>query len=386
MQELVRRNLMRWALAMVLASAAIFYISCANGGFGFRKEDPLLFSGTIETREIRVGSKVGGRVTEVLVMEGQETQTGQTIVRFDIAEIEARRLQAEAKIAQQQARLERLERGARPEEKAQASAAAETARANLEAIRNWPRPEEIEQARASLAAAEADLNNAEASFQRASKLYLTGDASRQEFDAAKFRLDNARARRDAEKKRLDLLLNGSRKEDIRAAEERLRQAQETERLVIAGPRAEEIADARAQLAEAKARLEEIKVQVAEGEVKSPANAVVEVLPVRPGDLITPNQTIGRLLEKDQIYIRVYVPEPRLGLIKVGQKAKIKVDSFSDRAFDGVIEQINSQGEFTPRNVQSRSERNHLVFGVKVRIDNREGLLKPGMAADVTLEK
>lgn len=377
---------MKWALAPVLASAAILYISCANNGFGFKKEDTLLFSGTIETREIRVGSKLGGRVTDVLALEGQQTQIGQTIVRFDIAEVEARRLQAEARIAQQQARLERLEHGARPQEKAQASAATETARANMEAIRTWPRPEEIEQTRAAVAAAEADLNNAGVSFERSRKLYSTDDTSRQEFDAAKFRLDNARARRDAEKKRLDLLLNGSRKEDIRAAEERFRQAQEAERLVIAGPRAEEIADARAQLAEAKARLEEIKVQVAEGEVKSPANAVVEVLPVRPGDLVTPNQTIARLLEQDQIYIRVYVPEPQLGLIKVGQKAKIKVDTFTDRAFDGVIEQINSQGEFTPRNVQSRSERNHLVFGVKVRIDNREGALKPGMAADVTLEK
>lgn len=377
---------MKWVLASILASAAILYISCANGGFGFKKEDPLLFSGTIETREIRVGSKLGGRVTDVLALEGQQTQIGQTIVRFDIAEVEARRLQAEARIAQQQARLERLEHGARPQEKAQASAATETARANLEAIRNWPRPEEIEQTRAAVAAAEADLNNAEVSFERSRKLYSTDDTSKQEFDAAKFRLDSARARRNAEKKRLDLLLNGSRKEDIRAAEERFRQAQEAERLVIAGPRAEEIADARAQLAEAKARLEEVKVQIAEGEVKSPANAVVEVLPVRPGDLVTPNQTIARLLEQDQIYIRVYVPEPQLGLIKVGQKAKIKVDTFTDRAFDGVIEQINSQGEFTPRNVQSRSERNHLVFGVKVRIDNREGLLKPGMAADVTLEK
>lgn len=386
MQELVKRNLMKWASLPVLACAAIFYISCSNGGFGFRKEDPLLFSGTIETREIRVGSKIGGRVKDVLVLEGQETQAGQTIVRFDVAGVEAQRLQAEAKVAQQQARLERLQRGSRPEEKAQASAVTETARANLEAVRNWPRPEEIEQSRAALAAAEADANNAEVSFQRSRKLYSTGDASQQEFDAAKFRLDNMRARRDAEKKRLDLLLNGSRKEDIRAAEERFRQAQEAERLVIAGPRAEEITDARAQLAEAKARLEEIKIQVSEGEVKSPAKSIVEVLPVRPGDLITPNQTIARLLEKDQIYIRVYVPEPRLGLIKVGQKAKIKVDTFTDRAFDGVIEQINTQGEFTPRNVQSRSERNHLVFGVKVRIDNREGLLKPGMAADVTLEK
>src|SRR5499426_2285393 len=361
-----------------IIGVAIFYGSCANTSFGFKKEAKLLFSGTVETREVRVGSKVGGRVEAVLVEEGQEIQAGAPIVRFDVATVEAQRLQAEARIAQQKARLERLERGARPEEKAQARAATETARANLEAVRNWPRPEEIEQARASLAAAEADLNNAEVSFQRASKLYSTDDASRQEFDAAKFRLDNGRAKRDAEKRRLDLLLNGSRKEDIRAAEERFRQAQEGERLVVAGPRAEEIADARAQLAEAKARLEEIKVQIAEGEVKSPANAVVEVLPVRPGDLITPNQTIARLLEKEQIYIRVYVPEPRLGLIKVGQKAKIKVDTFNDRAFDGVIEQINTQGEFTPRNVQSRSERNHLVFGVKVRIDNREGLLKPGM--------
>jgi len=386
MHKLVKRNLMKWASLSVMACAAIFYISCANVGFGFRKEDPLLFSGTIETREIRVGSKVGGRVTEVLALEGQETKAGQTIIRFDIAELEAQRLQAEAKIAQQAARLERMQRGSRPEEKAQASAATETARANLEAVRNGPRPEEIEQARASLAAAEADLNNADVSFQRARKLYSTDDASRQELDEAKFRLDNARAKRDAEKKRLDLLLNGSRKEDIRAAEERFRQAQEAERLVIAGPRAEEIADARAQLAEAKARLEEIKVQIAEGEVKSPANSIVEVLPVRPGDLITPNQTIARLLEKDQIYIRVYVPEPRLGLIKVGQKAKIKVDTFANREFEGVIEQINTQGEFTPRNVQSRNERSHLVFGVKVRIDNREGLLKPGMAADVTLEK
>ncbi|MBO0857338.1 MAG: HlyD family efflux transporter periplasmic adaptor subunit [Chloracidobacterium sp.] len=386
MRKIFRGNLVRLVSLAVLATAAIVYISCANGGFGFRKEEPLLFSGTIETREIHVGSKVGGRITDVLVQEGQVAKAGQALVRFDIADIEARRLQAEAMLAQQAARLERLERGARPEEKAEARAATETARANLEAVRNGPRQEEIEQARASLAAAEADLNNAEVSFQRAGKLFSTDDESKQEFDAARFRADNARARRDAEKKRLDMLLNGSRKEDIRAAEERFHQAQEAERLVVAGPRAEEIADARAQLAEAKARLEEIKVQIAEGEVKSPADVVVEVLPVRPGDLITPNQTIARLLEKDQIYIRVYIPEPQLGLIKVGQKAKIKVDTFKDRAFDGVIEQINTQGEFTPRNVQSRDERNHLVFGVKVRIDNHEGLLKPGMSADVTLER
>lgn len=369
--------------ALVLGIVAIA-VNCSGKGFG-KKEDTV-FSGTIETREIRVGSKVGGRIETVLVEEGQEVTAGQPLVKFDIAELQAQKAQAEARVEQQQARLERLLRGARPEEKAQASAATATAQATLESIKTWPRPEEVEQARASVAAAEADLNNATVAFQRTERLRASGDISQQEFDSAKFRLENVRARRDAEKKRLDLLLNGSRKEDIRAAEERFRQAQQAEKLVLAGPRAEEIADARAQLAEAQARLEQINVQLTEGEVKASAAATVEVLSVRPGDLLTPNQTVARLLEKDQIYVRVYIPEPQLGLIKVGQKAKIKVDTFSDRLFDGVIDQINSQGEFTPRNVQSRDERNHQVFGVKVRIDNREGKLKPGMAADVTLEK
>ncbi len=77
-----------------------------------------------------------------------------------MAELETQRAQAEARVAQQRARLERLERGARPEEKAQAHAAAENARANLDAIRNWPRPEKVEQARSALAAAEAEVNSA----------------------------------------------------------------------------------------------------------------------------------------------------------------------------------------------------------------------------------
>lgn len=382
----MKKQLLRTMISATMLGAVTICISCSGNGFGFGKKQEAVFSGTIETREIRVGSKVGGRVEAVLVEEGQQVTAGQPIVKFDVAELQTQKEQAEARIEQQQARLERLLHGARPEEKAQAKAATETARASLEAVKTWPRPEEVEQARASLAAAEADLNNANVAFQRTEQLRASGDISQQEYDSAKFRLQNLRARRDAEKKRLDLLLNGSRKEDIRAAEEKFRQAQEAERLVLAGPRAEEIADARAQLAEAQARLEQIKVQLEEGEVKSSAAATVEVLSVRPGDLLTPNQTVARLLEKDQIFVRVFIPEPQLGTVKVGQKAKIKVDSFSDQLFDGVVEQINSQGEFTPRNVQSRDERNHQVFGVKIHIDNREGKLKPGMAADVTLEK
>jgi multidrug resistance efflux pump len=374
-------------LVSSLTGASIFcYAGCGNTSFGFKKENSLVFFGTIETQDIRVGSKVGGRIQEVLVKEGQEVQTGQPLVRFDMAELQAQLAQAQARVEQQRATLAKLERGARPEEKAQARAATETARANFAAVRNWPRPEEVAQARAALAAADAEVKSAEVAYQRAERLRETGDISKQDYDDAKFRYDNVRARRLAQKDQLDLLLNGSRPEDIKAAEERFKQAQEAEKLVLAGARAEDISAARAQLTEAQARIEQIKVQLAEGQVVAPANAVIEVLPVRPGDLLTPNQTVAQLLEKDQIWVRIYVPEPQLGLTKIGQGAKIKVDTFRDRTFNGTIEQINSQGEFTPRNIQSRDERNHQVFGVKVRIDNREGILKSGMAAEVSLEK
>jgi HlyD family secretion protein len=376
-----------WFLPFLFAVIPIFfYLSCSNTRFGFKKDKPLVFSGTIETREIHVGSKAGGRVLEVLVREGDEVQTGSVLVRFDVAELQTQLKQANARVEQQQARLLMLERGARPEEKAQARAVTETARANLEAVRNGPRPEEIAQGQAAVAASQAEVANAEIEYRRAERLRETGDIPKQQFDAAKLRFDNTRARLEADQHRLNLLLKGNREEDIRAAEERLKQAQEAERLILAGPRSEEIANARAQLAEARARSEQIKVQLAEETVIAPANALVEIVSVRPGDLLTPNQPVARLLEKDQIWVRIYIPEPQLGLVKVGQPAKIKVDSFDQETFDGVIEQINSQGEFTPRNIQSRDERNHQVFGVKVRIDNQSGKLKSGMAADVTIGK
>jgi HlyD family secretion protein len=380
----MKKQEIKSTLSLAIIIGAFFHLGCANTGVIFKKKNDLVFSGTIETREIRVGSKIGGRVLEVLVVEGQEAQAGQALVKFDIAELQTQYSQAQARVEQQRARLVRLERGARPEEKAQARAATETARATLEAVRNGPRPEEIAQARASVAAASAEVNSAEAEFKRMERLRETGDISRQDFDTAKFRYENMRARLESEKERLGLLLSGSRKEDIRAAEERFRQAQEAENLVLAGPRSEEIADARAQLNEAMAGVEQIKVQLAEGEVTAPANSVVEVVSVRPGDLLTPNQPVARLLERDQIWVRIYVPEPQLGLVKVGQRAQIVVDTFPKEPFAGTIEQINSEGEFTPRNIQSRDERAHQVFGVKVRIDNREGKLKPGMAADVTI--
>jgi len=103
------------------------------------------------------------------------------------------------------------------------------------------------------------------------------------------------------------------------------------------------------------------------------------------DLIAPNTPVATLLESDQIYVRIYVPETELNKVALGQKAQIRVDPFQKQTFDGVVEQINQQAEFLPRNVQTREERVHQMFGVKVRIDDPSHRVLPGMAADVKLK-
>lgn len=347
-------------------------------------EKNLRLSGTVEAQEIRVGSKAGGRVAEVLAREGQWVERGAPIVRFETNELTTLLEQAEARVEQHRIRLERLTRGARVEEISIARAGTEAAKAGYDAIRTWPRPEEIAQAEAALTAAEAETGSARASFTRMERLHRSGDISQQAFDAARFRLDQATARRRQEESRLTLLRNGARAEELRGAAERYQQARESERLLRSGPRSEEIREARAQLAEAEARASQIRVQLGEGQVTAPVRALVEVLSVRPGDLLQPGQVVARLLEADQTWVRVYLPEPSLGLAHIGQAVEIRVDSLEGRRFPGQIEQINSQGEFTPRNIQSRDERNHLVFGVKVRILQPDGTLKAGMAADVEI--
>ena len=120
-------------------------------------------------------------------------------------------------------------------------------------------------------------------------------------------------------------------------------------------------------------------------MRAPTAGTVEVLDLRPGDLVAPNQPVARLLEPGQLWVRVYVPEPSLGRVRVGQKAHLRVDAFPGREFPGRIVEISNQAEYTPRNVQTLEQRMDQVFGAKVAVENAPEL-KPGMAALVRLEE
>jgi multidrug resistance efflux pump len=350
-----------------------------------RGEAPLIYSGTIETREIQIGSKVGGRVTEVGVEEGQSVKAGATVVRFESNELTADRAQADAQAQQAQADLDRLQHGYRPEEKAQTQATAAVEAAALEAAKNGPRPQEIAQAEADYAAAQADALDAAKTYDRMEMLVRNDTISRNQFDDARDKRDSTAQRAESLRQRLALLQAGTRPEDLRAAEQRYRQAQAAAELQQRGYRKEDIAAARATLAAAIAHRDALDAQLKEAQLQAPADGVIETVSVRPGDLVPPGKIVITMLESSQLWVKIYVPETDLATVRLNQPASVEVDSFAGRKFHGSVQEINSESEFLPRNVQTRDDRQHQVFGVKVRVDNADGVLKSGMSATVQLQ-
>src|SRR5271154_680555 len=336
----------------------------------FGRDNALQGSGTVEARDIRVGSKVGGRIDKIFVREGDKVQPGQVLITFDDKELQA-------SLNQSRAAAEKAQRGFRPEEIAEARASAAQAKADYEMRKNGYREEDIAAAQADVERAAADEVRSKLDYQRYDALAAKDLVSKQQRDTAEANWKMALAQKQNAQHKLDELQKGYRPEEIESAGARYHQTQATLEMYERGTRREDIQAAKAALAYDEARFRE-------RQVLAPAAATVEVLDVRPGDLIAPNTPVATLLERDQIYVRIYIPETQIGQVHVGQKAEIRVDSFPNQSFSGVVEQINQQAEFLPRNVQTREERVHQVFGVKVRIDDSSHRVLAGMAADVKL--
>lgn len=376
----MKRRLMGAGAALALAIAAFWAVTA-----WMARRARFEYAGTVETREIEIGSKVGGRVTEVPVEEGQAVKAGTVLVRFECDELKAERMQAEATREQAQADLEKMQRGNRPEEIAEAEATARAERAAYEEAQNGPRKQEIDQAKADYAAAVADAANAESFYERMAQLVKQDIISKQQFDDARDRRDGAAQKAESARQRMVLLEAGTRVEDLRSAEARYHQAEAAAVLARRGFREEDIAGARGRAMQAQGQVDELDARLREATLTAPADAVLETVSVRPGDLVAAGRIVMTMLEGSQLWVKVYVPETDLAHVQLGQKATVGVDSYRGRTFAGRVGQIASEAEFLPRNVQTKSDREHEVFGVKVYVDNAERVLKSGMSATVRLE-
>jgi len=359
----------RKILIPILVVLALVGLAVYSSGM-LHRDKALHGSGTVEAHNIRVGSKVGGRIEKVLVREGDPVKAGQILITFDDKELTAALEEARANALKAQ-------RGYRPEEIAEARASAEQAKAEYEQRLNGYRKEDIAAAQADVERADADEIRTHLDFQRYDALSKKDLVSKQQRDTAEANWKMAVAVQTNLQHKLDELRRGYRPEEIASAQARYLQTKATLEKYEKGNRVEDIENANAALAYQDALFRE-------RQVIAPSDASIEVLDVRPGDLIAPNTPIATLLESDQIYVRIYIPETQIGRVHLGQKAQIRVDSFPNQIFDGAVEQINQQAEFLPRNVQTIEERVHQVFGVKVRIDDPSHRVRAGMAADVTL--
>ena len=356
-------------------------------------------NGTIESTEVDVTSKVLAKVTVLPPREGDRLRVGELVATLDDADLRAMLQQAQDAHRAALANLEELLAGTRPEDLARVHAqywvaqeAREQARARLDLVKAGPREEEIAQLRAGVQLAQVTVRNAETELQRGKNLEAKGALPGQQVDLLQTQRDAAAAQLEAARQRLLEAEHGSRSEDLRAAQSALAQADAQVEaakaaldLAIAGPRTETSAAARARAAQAEAAVKAAQVQLGYTRIFSPMNGTVTLRNLEPGDLVTPGLPILRLAALNKVWLRVFVSETDLGRVKIGQTATITSDTYPNKQYHGRVIEISQQAEFTPKNVQTREEREKLVYGVKIEVDNPEQELKLGMPADALID-
>ncbi len=316
-------------IVLVIAIVAIVLFLRGRGGAG-----TVAATGTVEATDAALGFTVPGRLEAVTVQEGDTVSAGQRIAWLDRSETMGRRDQAAAQVKAARAQLLEVERGSRPEE--------------------------ISAARAAERAAADRLADAQRDAERMKALRERNVVSQQDYDKAMTALEVARSTH------------------VQAAEQR--------RLVELGPRPEKREAARAQLAAAQATLQTLEATLAQMEVRAPFPGTITVRNREPGEILSAGSPVVTLLHRDDRWVRIYVPENRIGAVRIGGKATITSDTFRDRRYEGEVTAIASEAEFTPKTVQTREERVKLVYAVKVKITGDPAHdLKPGMPADVVLE-
>lgn len=367
-------------LLLIVVGAAVLLTLLAYSQW---RGQAVSISGTLEADEIRIGSLVGGRVAKVLAQEGQAVKPGEVLIELAPYDLLDRKAEAAEKLHSAEADLARLKAGFRIEEIAQAKAQREQLAARLQLLEAGPRSQEIIAAEARLTSTIADQKLAQSTFNRTEKLYQQNASTQELLEEATERLQAANAMHIVREQELSLLKEGTRLEEIAAAKAQLEEADALLALREAGYRAEEVAQAEATVGSARAALEVIERQVGELAIKSPVDGVVESLDLQPGDLVSPRAPVLTITDREQLWLRTYIPLNRTDL-QIDQQVKVSIDSFPGETFAGKVTFISRQAEFTPSNAQTPEDRQKQVFRVKVTMLEGRDKLRPGMTGEIAL--
>ncbi len=331
---------MRKPLAGVVG--AVVAAACAEPA----PSNELRVSGHVEATEVRVAAEVGGRLVTLAVAEGDRVKAGDIVARVDARDVELQIGRAQAERAAAEAQLRLLQAGARPEDVRQAQA-------------------RIDALEAEMAAIDAELVAATADRERFESL-LAADAG-------------SRKQRDDAAARVNVL-----QERTRALREQVRAAEQVVARLESGARPEEIDAARARVAAVDAQIAVLRKRIDDATVAAPGGGIVTQTLVERGEIVGPAMPLLVVTDIDRAWANLFVPEPAVPRLTIGQAALVFTEA-GGTGLPGTVTFVSPQAEFTPRNVQTAEERSLLVYRIKVAVDNREGVLKPGMPVDALLE-
>jgi len=295
-------------------------------------ENLLTLYGNVDIREVDLAFNGNERIATMMAVEGEQVEAGQQLAQLDTQRLQAAVARAEAQVLAQQQLLHILETGSRPQE--------------------------IKKAQADADAAQAEAQNADANYRRVLELQQKNLASTQQRDDAKTAAT--------------------------AYHSRAKAMQELLKLVIEGPRQENIAAARATLQAHQAELVIAQRNLADASLAAPSNGVIQNRMLEPGDMASPQKPVYSLALTDPVWVRAYVEAPDLGKINPGMLANINTDSYPDKFYRGWVGYISPTAEFTPKSVETTGVRTDLVYQVRIYACNPNNELRLGMPATVSI--
>ena len=317
----------------------------------------IVAGGRIEGREVNVSSRVQGRILKLMADEGNTVKKGQILAVLDSEQI-----QAQVASAQENLKTAQLQN--------------EEARYDLEYTRRnsdstiLSAKASVENVQAQLEKAQAVKQIAESNYQRYLKLYQDGAISAREFDSKKLDYDSSMADVNAV-----IQLHEAAKANLAAA---------LTSIVAVDIKQKQLEASQSSVESYRGKLAELLANQKELQVQSPVDGTIITRPVEVGQVVNAVSPLFVLIDLQNIYMKIYIPEQQIGKIHLGSEAHINVDAYRDKYFVGKVSKISDQAQFTPKNVETKEERVKLVFAVEVAVENPDGLLKPGMPGDVIL--
>jgi HlyD family secretion protein len=387
---------LRWLIPLgllLLGGAAAWYFLSRP------PSNALQFSGRIEGYESDIGTKVSGRIEEVTVREGATVTKGQLLAKLDDDELRAQLKGAEAqlKAAKEQQENARLQVAVLESQltesqlKLQQSEGDTVGRVSQATAQVAAADAQLQQAQAQVIEAEAELELARSDRDRYAQLSQDGAASQQRSQQASTAYKTAQATLASRKATVAAF-----QRQVAAAQGQLTQTQSTslnpdinaaqrDRFNTQLQQSQaQFAAAQADVANAEANRQQILAQLGNLTITSPINGTVTVRSVEPGVVVSSGKTLLTVLDQNTAYLRGFIPQGQIGQVHVGQTAKVFLDSSPDRPFTAKVAAIDSEASFTPENIYFKQDRVQQVFGVRLTLEQPDGLAKPGMPADAEI--